>query len=255
MAKLSRFSPIITTASLHNEALLKSLGATHVLDRSLPRAELAAEVRKITGDAPVEYAYDAISHPDTQALAYEVLAPGGALVIVLEDSIPEEEKKKKNMTGGGAPTKIVRAFGSVQVPENRRFGVELYSRLTEWLEKGVIVVSPFRTRTCGAVCVGADCVTRRLAEPGGGAPEWSGGHPRGSRQIAGRQGQRKEAHCSPSGDRMRPSCMSTSQDSCSSGCMYYYWRNVNKLRTTGSARSHSSSRQHVVGCFTNGDRD
>ena len=33
-AKLSGFNPIITTASLHNEPLLLSLGATRVVERS-----------------------------------------------------------------------------------------------------------------------------------------------------------------------------------------------------------------------------
>ncbi|EKM48207.1 uncharacterized protein PHACADRAFT_77921, partial [Phanerochaete carnosa HHB-10118-sp] len=35
-AKLSGFSLIITTGSLHNEAYLKSLGVTHVIDRTAP---------------------------------------------------------------------------------------------------------------------------------------------------------------------------------------------------------------------------
>ena len=36
LAKLSGVSPIIITASLKSAELLKSYGATHVLDRSLP---------------------------------------------------------------------------------------------------------------------------------------------------------------------------------------------------------------------------
>ena len=69
VARLSKFSPIIATASPHNEALLKSLGATHVIDRSLPASTIAAEVEKIADGKPVELVYDAISLLDTQALA------------------------------------------------------------------------------------------------------------------------------------------------------------------------------------------
>ena len=47
-AKLSGFSPIITTASKHNETYLKSLGATHVIDRSIPLSELPQAVKAIT---------------------------------------------------------------------------------------------------------------------------------------------------------------------------------------------------------------
>ncbi|EJF58192.1 GroES-like protein [Dichomitus squalens] len=131
-ARLSKFSPIITTASPHNEALLKSLGATHVLDRSLPASTLAAEVAKIAGGKPVEFVYDAISLADTQALGYDVLAPGGVLFLTLPVQIPEDKRK-------AGDKKIVNVFGNVHSPENRQLGVEQYSRLTEWLKTGAIV--------------------------------------------------------------------------------------------------------------------
>ena len=134
VAKLSKFSPIITTASPHNEALLKSLGATHVLDRSLPASKLAAEVAQLAGGKPVELVYDAVSLPDTQTLGYEVLAPGGALLLTLAPQIPEDKKKADDNK------KIVHVFGNVHTPENRQLGIEQYSRLTEWLRTGAIVV-------------------------------------------------------------------------------------------------------------------
>ena len=87
MAKLQGFSPIITTSSLKHEEWLKSLGATHVLDRRLAPEAILAELQKITGGAPIEYVYDAISLPDTEPLAYDALAPGGALTVV-NDHMP-----------------------------------------------------------------------------------------------------------------------------------------------------------------------
>ncbi|KAM5545024.1 hypothetical protein V8D89_001135 [Ganoderma adspersum] len=135
VARLSKFSPILATASPHNAALLKSLGATHVLDRSLAPAALAAEVAKLTGGAPVEVVYDSIAHADTQALGFELLAPGGALVTTLPTNIPEDVLK----AGAGAGKRVVNVFGSVHHPENRAFGVELYSRLEELLRTGAIV--------------------------------------------------------------------------------------------------------------------
>ncbi|RPD54128.1 GroES-like protein [Lentinus tigrinus ALCF2SS1-6] len=130
VAKCSGYSPIITTASLHNEALLKSLGATAVLDRKLPPSAILSEVQKLIGNKPIEYVFDAISLADTQSLAYDVLAPGGTLFIVLDEKIPAEKKK------AGDNKRIVHGFG---IPENRDVGVQLFSRLTEWLETGVIV--------------------------------------------------------------------------------------------------------------------
>ncbi|CDO71820.1 hypothetical protein BN946_scf184939.g44 [Trametes cinnabarina] len=133
LAKLSGFSPIIATASPHNAQLLLSLGATHVIDRSLPPAAIKQELSKLTGGKPIEFVYDAISLPDTQAIAYDALAPGGVLLLVLPESIPAELKKE------GDNKKIVNVFGNVHPPENREVGVQLYKHLTEWLQKGIIV--------------------------------------------------------------------------------------------------------------------
>ncbi|RPD59715.1 GroES-like protein [Lentinus tigrinus ALCF2SS1-6] len=133
VAKYSGYSPIITTASLHNEALLKSLGATAVVDRKLPASAIITEVQKLASNIPIEYVFDAISLPDTQSLAYDVLAPGGTLLIVLFEKIPAEKKK------AGDNKRIVHGLGSGRVPENREVGVQLFSRLTEWLETGIIV--------------------------------------------------------------------------------------------------------------------
>ena len=172
VAKLSGYSPIITTASLRNEAHLKSLGATHVLDRSLPPSSIIDEIQKIAGGKPVEYVYDAISLADTQALGYDALAPGGTLIIVLDDVIPAEKKTGDNK-------RVLQSHGAVHWPQNRAVGAEFYKRLTEWLRTGVIVVRVglrtwhyFRWH-----CVCADETISTIAEQGRGPPEWSGGDP------------------------------------------------------------------------------
>ena len=104
------------------------------IDRSLPASTIAAEVAKIVGGKPVEFAYDAISLPDTQALAYEVLALGDALLLTRAPQIPEDNKQVDDNN------KIVHVFGNVQTHENRQLGIEQYSRLTKWLRTGAIVV-------------------------------------------------------------------------------------------------------------------
>ncbi|TFK82430.1 GroES-like protein [Polyporus arcularius HHB13444] len=132
IAKLANFSPIITTASAHNASLLTSLGATHVLDRVLPASTILAELPRLTEGKPIEFVYDAISLTDTQSLAYQAVAPGGAVVLVLPEVIPAELKKE------GDGKKVSGVFGNVHHPDNRKCGEELYARLTEWLEKGII---------------------------------------------------------------------------------------------------------------------
>ena len=170
VAKLSGYSPIITTASLRNEPLLKSLGATHVLDRSLPASAILAEIQTITGGKPVEYVFDAISITDTEALAYDALAPGGTLILVLGDVIPAEKKR----AGDNLNKRVVQSHGAVHFPENRAVGVEFYKRLSEWLRTGVIVVR-VRTRSLPGGNACADELLPTLAEQRRGPPERSSG--------------------------------------------------------------------------------
>ncbi|KAH7911697.1 hypothetical protein BJ138DRAFT_991710, partial [Hygrophoropsis aurantiaca] len=63
IAKLSGFSPITTTASLHNSALLKSHGATHVLDRNLLFTTISDEISKIA-PSPINLVFIAVSLPN-----------------------------------------------------------------------------------------------------------------------------------------------------------------------------------------------
>ncbi|TFY51473.1 hypothetical protein EVJ58_g10546, partial [Rhodofomes roseus] len=120
LARLSGFSPIIATASPHNADFLRSLGVTHVLDRKLSLEQLRAEIAKITKE-PLNIIYDAVSLPETQLAAYELLEPGGTLVLVLYSAIPAEklasEPKKR----------VVKAYGQANFPrENLAVAAVLY---------------------------------------------------------------------------------------------------------------------------------
>jgi len=130
LARLSGFNPIIATASLHNAAYLKELGATHVIDRNLSVDAIRAEVANIT-PVPIEVVYDIVSSTETQNLGYDLLSPQGALVMVLQQDSIDEAKK-----GGGK--RIVHTWGSVHPPPQHALGVSLYSKLTALLEDGSI---------------------------------------------------------------------------------------------------------------------
>ncbi|KZT00934.1 GroES-like protein [Laetiporus sulphureus 93-53] len=133
LAKLAGFSPIIATASPHNAPLLLSLGATHFLDRHLSTSSLRAEIAKITS-APFEVIFDAVSFPQTQQEAYDILAPGGTLVLVLPPKIkvkPEEQKR------------VVKVFASAYVCEqNRALTSSLFKALPGLLEEETIKPNP-----------------------------------------------------------------------------------------------------------------
>ncbi|KAK7682473.1 hypothetical protein QCA50_014273 [Cerrena zonata] len=127
LAKLSGFSHIITTASAKNAAHVKSLGATHVVDRSLSPSEIVAEVKKITSE-PVLTVFDAIALADTQTTGYEILASGGTLVLTLAPTIPEDKRV--------ADKTIIDTLGSVHVPANHEVSIGFYSNLPQLLLSG-----------------------------------------------------------------------------------------------------------------------
>lgn len=124
-AKLSGFSTIATTASAHHTELLKSLGATHIIDR---KADVTAEVRKIISPLP-KVIFDAISE-DTQEQAWEILPPGGTLLLLL----PPHDTLTNSATDG---KKFFNVFSSPYA--HREFSVGLYAHITEYLASGKII--------------------------------------------------------------------------------------------------------------------
>ncbi|KAG8218891.1 chaperonin 10-like protein [Butyriboletus roseoflavus] len=127
LAKLSGFSPIITTASLHNKDFLASLGATHVLDRKLSATALGEQVAQIT-NTPITYIFDAISLQDTQQAALSLLAPGGTLAVVDQPRVNGEEGNRN----------VIMVIGFFDVPQNRALSAKISIALTKWLAEGVI---------------------------------------------------------------------------------------------------------------------
>ena len=123
IARLSGFSPIVTTASLHNADYVKSLGATHLIDR---KADVVAEARKIFSTPP-SIVYDTISLD--QQVGLDILAPNGTLIITLSQS--------SNLRKDGK--KVVGTFGNVHV--KRDIGRSLFSKLTQLLQSGDIKAS------------------------------------------------------------------------------------------------------------------
>ncbi|EPQ52564.1 GroES-like protein [Gloeophyllum trabeum ATCC 11539] len=125
LAKLSGFSPIIVTASPKHTQFLNSLGANHVLDRNAPLTALESSVAPLL-TSQLEVVYDAVSFADTQQAGYDLLAPSGTIVLVLDSQIKDKSLGKKQ----------VHVMGNVHVPAARKTGVSLYSKLTSLLESG-----------------------------------------------------------------------------------------------------------------------
>ncbi|KAG8220529.1 chaperonin 10-like protein [Butyriboletus roseoflavus] len=128
-ARLSGFSKIIATASLRNTDLLKSLGATHVIDRNIPPSSFASAIAKITVK-PIPLIFDAIAIPDTQQEGYDILAEMGHILVVHKSEIRQI---------AGTSKQVLDVIGSVQEPANRAIGRALAQHLPALLEAGDIV--------------------------------------------------------------------------------------------------------------------
>jgi D-arabinose 1-dehydrogenase-like Zn-dependent alcohol dehydrogenase len=127
LARLSGFSPIITTASLKHEGLLKSLGATEVLDRSLGAGAIQSSIAKLTS-APISTVYDTVSSPDTQEMALALLAPGGQMAITTVKSVEAKNEKK-----------VIAVLG-IKLPHTIGLLQGMYERLEGWLQQGTLKV-------------------------------------------------------------------------------------------------------------------
>ncbi|KAJ3516569.1 hypothetical protein NLJ89_g1035 [Agrocybe chaxingu] len=131
LAKLSGFSPIITSASLKHTEYLQSLGATHILDRNLSVDGLKLHIDKAMNGKAVKIVYDAVAVEDTQRAGLSLLASGGQMIITTNPVVKGEEGKS-----------IHRVLASLRIPPNIETLEALYQhKVTGFLERGVFKVN------------------------------------------------------------------------------------------------------------------
>ncbi|KAI0705979.1 GroES-like protein [Cerioporus squamosus] len=135
-AKLSGFSPIIATASLHNTELLKSQGATHVIDRKLPHDKAIEQIKTIAGDL-VDISYETVVEEDTITLSAAAVRPGGQLVVILPGKEPLIQKLSE-------PKEVqwIIARGLQSTEQNKGALSGLLPKLPGLIEEGVIKATP-----------------------------------------------------------------------------------------------------------------
>lgn len=131
LAKLAGIGRIVVVGG--NEAELKGLGATHVLDRHGGQDAVLARIREVVGDDLI-YAYDAVSPVEDQVLALNALSSTkkGALARLLPLG-PVDESKVVGKTAG---FEVRDTYGSSQV--NPDLAVGFWEHLPGLLEAGKI---------------------------------------------------------------------------------------------------------------------
>lgn len=137
MAKMSGFSPIITTASSRNEAYCKAAGATHVIDyNKAPYGPVFVEAVASITTAPVMVIWDCIAEEDSQKACWSILAPNGKFIVA--KPTPSKAIGADGFVDDNG-RKVIGVFGSVyddQVGGDARLGKTLFQALEGMLRDG-----------------------------------------------------------------------------------------------------------------------
>ena len=152
LARLSGFTTIIATASPRSFDLLKSIGATHVLDRN--SESLKVDIEKILSGSKLEIVYVAAGGKEPQELGWELLSGGGVL-----SCAPRVELETRSKF----PDKFIQFFYcSVYLPHLRKLGASLFTNLYELMEKKLISVSALivRRSICSNSTIAQSCSSR-----------------------------------------------------------------------------------------------
>jgi NADPH2:quinone reductase len=133
LAALAGIGNIIAVAGLKGAADIKALGATHVVDRTKSPAEVATEVREITGD-DLMYAIDTINPPSNQYIGVEALSNSktGKLARLL----PMGPIDETNLSKKSAGFETVNVFGASNVRPDT--SIPMWEHVTSLLEEGKI---------------------------------------------------------------------------------------------------------------------
>jgi len=126
------FSTIITYASSRHTDFLKSIGATHVIDRAdVPFDAIPRIVKEITSK-PIKFAYAAfVATPEGQNAAYACLAPNGTLACAHPAPPKYEDAEATGKT-------VIGVFASTHLPLNREFGTTMWKEMPKLVQDGTI---------------------------------------------------------------------------------------------------------------------
>lgn len=137
MARIAGFSPIITTASRAHAESLKSIGATHVFERTVSPSTIHGA---LTGSKPLTLVADTVSSSETQLFAFEVLTtqpkppPQGLQLQLVQ--LPTEELQAQNSARGEGSIKAGIVAGVAHIKPD--VFAPFFKVAEKWVEEGKI---------------------------------------------------------------------------------------------------------------------
>jgi NADPH:quinone reductase len=138
-AKMAGVGRIITVAARRNEAALKALGATHVVDRHQGLEEVVRAVHAITGVEGVTHVYDCVSWEYSLAVAL-VSRTKPSVVLTLHPAEGAVELVKEKELEGTVRVGFVVGHSSFLEPLTEAF----WKALPGWIEAGKLAVPEYR---------------------------------------------------------------------------------------------------------------
>ena len=152
-ARLLGLKTIIVIGSMASTDYLKSLGATHVLDRRASIEDIVSQAHAIAGAKGISRVFDAFNTDSTLAVALLTDHEHGKVVTVLPSSGVDVSKVK--VKEGIYDIGMVR--GSLHA-NWETVGVWLMENMNGWIERGLIKPTPFKDFEVGLDAVGLDRV-------------------------------------------------------------------------------------------------
>ncbi|KAF9074243.1 medium-chain dehydrogenase/reductase like protein [Rhodocollybia butyracea] len=122
------YSTIIAYASGRHTDFLKSIGATHVIDRGETPIEKVAETVKKIATTPLKIAYNAIGDADSRTACFDSIVAGGQVADV-----------NGEVKDAGNGKTVIAIMGTSHFPVNREFGRILWKNLPKLVQDGAIV--------------------------------------------------------------------------------------------------------------------
>ena len=135
-ASLAGMSKIIVIAALSNAELLRSYGATHIIDRHGSNEVIKAQIHELMGEE-VMFVLDAINTNHTLAVFLLSSTKRGRAVTLLRGSHDETK-----IGGKGAGYEVVKIVGESHFLGD--FGCRFWKEFPLWIERGKITPLSFR---------------------------------------------------------------------------------------------------------------
>jgi len=138
-AKIAGVGRIITVASARNEAALRAMGATHIVDRHASPESIAAQIREISPEG-VEHVFDCVSWENELSLALSIVPTTQPSVVLTLHPPNEGIKLAKEKGLNDCSVRFILGTNDCLQPLTQ----QLWVNLPKWVEQGKIRVPKYR---------------------------------------------------------------------------------------------------------------